>query len=40
MNGASHLFDSIDPLIGLALANTPFEGADWWALTLYLFSIF
>lgn len=40
MNGSSHLFDSIDSLIRLSLANTPFEGADRWALSLYLFSVF
>lgn len=40
MNGASHLFNSIDSFVRLALANPSFKGADRWALSLYLFPIF
>lgn len=40
MNRTTHLFNGVDALVGLALANTPFKRACRRALALWLFSIF
>lgn len=39
VNGASHLFNGVHTLIGLAFGNSSFKGANWWTFPLDLLTI-